>query len=235
MNFESLCSLTRVLAAIDDYLSAADVFPGVGLKGGVNFFLWDRDNPGECRVSTRFKDWPVSTMTRQLLEEGADVFIRFNEGLSILKEKVASVETGEAKSLLLPEKKRFDRLVSSTRVFGFRTFFKGKTKKSSGDLLIYQNGGTGYVSRDAVTTGTHLIDKWKLFAGSAAPGTGNKDTYPHKIHQYTLHRQARHSLVGDISLHWAILSLKPKLRALCPTFPVGLRAYLYFFINLPNM
>jgi hypothetical protein len=176
---ESMLNDPRI-RSIDDYLSAADVFPGVGLKGGVNFFLWDRDNPGECRVSTRFKDWPVSMTTRQLLEEGADVFIRFNEGLSILK-KVASVEMGEGKSLLLPDKKRFDRLVSSTRVFGFRTFFKGKAKQSSGDLLIYQNGGTGYVSRDAVTTGVHLIDKWKLFAGSAAPGTGNKDTYPHKI------------------------------------------------------
>ncbi len=33
------------LRSIDDYLSAADVFPGVGLKGGVCYFLWDRDNP----------------------------------------------------------------------------------------------------------------------------------------------------------------------------------------------
>ena len=32
-----------------------------------------------------------------------------------------------------------------------------------------------------MTTGTHLIDEWKLFASYAAPGTGNKDTYPHKI------------------------------------------------------
>ena len=65
---------------------------GVGLKGGVCYFLWDRDNPGPCRVTTHFKDWPVSTATRPLLEEGADVFIRFNEGLSILK-KVVAVET----------------------------------------------------------------------------------------------------------------------------------------------
>ncbi|MCC7135260.1 MAG: Eco57I restriction-modification methylase domain-containing protein [Nitrosomonas sp.] len=34
------------LRSIDDYLSAADVFPGVGLKGGVCYFLWERDNPG---------------------------------------------------------------------------------------------------------------------------------------------------------------------------------------------
>ena len=74
--------------SIDDYLSAADVFPSVGLKGGVCNFLWERDNPGQCRVTTHFKDWTPSTAIRPLLEPGADVFIRFNEGLAILKKVV---------------------------------------------------------------------------------------------------------------------------------------------------
>lgn len=168
------------LRSIDDYLSAADVFPGVGLKGGVCYFLWERDNPGLCRVTTRFKDWPVSTTTRRLLEQGADVFIRFNEGLSILK-KVVSVETGQSETLLLPENKRFDRLVSSRKPFALETTFKGKTTKRAGDVLIYQNGGTGYVARNSVPSGTELIDKWKIYVGRAAPGTGNRDTYPHRI------------------------------------------------------
>jgi len=73
---ESMLTDNRV-RSIDDYLSASDVFPGVGLKGGVCYFLWDRDNPGPCRVTTHFKDWPVSTASRPLLEEGVDVFIRF--------------------------------------------------------------------------------------------------------------------------------------------------------------
>jgi len=166
--------------SIDDYLSASDVFPGVGLKGGVCYFLWDRDNPGPCRVTTHFKDWPVSTATRPLLEEGVDVFIRFNEGLSILK-KVVAVESGQSRSLSLPENKRFDRLVSSRKPFGLETTFKGKVAKRAGDVLVYQNGGTGYVARSSITTGTDLIDKWKVYVGRAAPGTGNRDTYPHKI------------------------------------------------------
>lgn len=48
-------------------------------------------------------------------------------------------------------------------------------------MLVYQNGGSGYTPRNSITTGTELIDNWKLFAGYAAPGTGNKDTYPHRI------------------------------------------------------
>lgn len=166
--------------SINDYLSAADVFPGVGLKGGVCYFFWERDNSGTCHVTTRFKDWPVSTATRPLLEEGVDVFIRFNEGVSILK-KVMAVETGQSRSLSLPENKRFEKLVSSLRPFGFRTFFRGKTTKSVDDVLVYQNGGTGYAPRESVTTGKDLIDKWKVYIGRAAPGTGNRDTYPHRI------------------------------------------------------
>jgi len=177
---ESMLTDNRV-RSIDDYLSAADVFPGVGLKGGVSFFLWDRDNRGPCRVNTHFKDWPVSTSTRPLLEEGADIFIRFNEGLSILK-KVAAVENaGAVDSLLLPENKRFDQLVSSLRPFGLRTYFRGNVKKSARDVLVYQNGGKGYTPRKSIKTGSDLIDAWKVYVGRAAPGTGNRDTYPHRI------------------------------------------------------
>ena len=176
---ESMLSDNR-LRSIDDYLSASDVFPGVGLKGGVCYFLWDRDNPGQCCVTTHFKDWPISAESRTLLEEGVDVFIRFNEGLSILK-KVVAVESGANHSLSLPDSKRFDQLVSSLRPFGLRTFFRGSDAKSPGDLMVYQNGGKAYIASDLISTGTHLIDKWKVYVGRAAPGTGNRDTYPHRI------------------------------------------------------
>ncbi len=176
---ESMLSDNR-LRSIADYLSAADVFPGVGLKGGVCYFLWNRDQPGLCDVSTHFKDWPVSTATRPLMENGADIFIRFNEGLSILK-KVMALESDVADGFVPSTTKKFDQLVSSLRPFGFRTYFRGRKKMREGDVTIYQNGGTGYVARDEVETGTELIDKWKIYVGRAAPGTGNRDTYPHRI------------------------------------------------------
>jgi len=168
------------LRSIDDYLCASDVFPGVGLKGGVCYFLWDRDSPGHCQVSTHFKDWPVSTLSRPLLEKGVDVFIRFNEGLSILK-KVVSVETGSSKSLALPEAKKFMKLVSSIGAFGLDSTFRGKEQKSENDLKVYRNGGIGYVARSKITKERSVFDKWKVFIGRAAPGTGNRDTYPHRI------------------------------------------------------
>ncbi|MDQ0350172.1 Eco57I restriction-modification methylase domain-containing protein [Ancylobacter vacuolatus] len=177
---ESMLSDDR-MRSIHDYLSAADVFPGVGLKGGVCYFLWDKENRGPCRVATHFKDWAVSEITRPLLENGADIFIRFNEGVSILR-KVLARETGQNEVLALPETQRFERLVSSRKPFGLETKFKGRVKKQSeADVMVYQNGGTGFTPRSSITAGTGLIDAWKIFVGRAAPGTGNRDTYPHRI------------------------------------------------------
>jgi site-specific DNA-methyltransferase (adenine-specific) len=176
---ESMLADNR-LRSIDDYLCASDAFPGVGLKGGVCYFLWDRDNPGHCQVTTHFKDWPVSTVSRPLLEKGVDVFIRFNEGLSILR-KVVAVETGSSKSLDLPEAKKFMNLVSSIGAFGLDSTFRGKEQKSENDIKVYRNGGVGYVARSKITKERSVFDKWKVFIGRAAPGTGNRDTYPHRI------------------------------------------------------
>jgi hypothetical protein len=176
---ESMLTDNRV-RSIHDYLTASDVFAGVGLKGGVCYFLWDRDNAGPCRVTTHYKDEEPSTATRPLLEKGADIFIRFNEGLSVLR-KVVAVESGSSNSLSLPGDKRFDRMVSSLRPFGLRTFFQGKVAQGPGDVLVYQNGGTAYTPRSSISTGVDLIDRWKVYVGRAAPGTGNRDTYPHRI------------------------------------------------------
>lgn len=168
------------LRSIDDYVIASDVFPGVALKGGVCFFLWERNNRGPCRVTTYFKDDAPSTSIRQLVEEGAEVFVRFNEGLSILK-KVVLAESGTTDSLLLHDNARFDYMVSTRRPFGLDSKFRGKSAEGTNDVLVYQNGGKGYMPRASVGTGIDLIDRWKVFVGFAAPGTGNKDTYPHKI------------------------------------------------------
>ena len=168
------------LRSLDDYLTASDVFPGVGLKGGVCYFLWSREQHGDCRVTTHFKDWPDSSATRPLLEPGAEVFIRFNQGLSILK-KVMALEVGQQGTLGLPQENRFDQLVSARKPFALETTFKGKKTRSAGDVVVHQNGGMGFLARDKVTAGTELIDHWKIYVGRAAPGTGNRDTYPHRI------------------------------------------------------
>ena len=66
------------LRQIHDYPEAADCFPGVQIKGGVCYFLWDRENSGLCQVSTYKQGDLISTVERPLLEDSCDTFIRYN-------------------------------------------------------------------------------------------------------------------------------------------------------------
>ena len=61
------------LRVIHDYPDAGHCFPGVEIKGGVCFFLWDRENPGLCSVYTHENDKITSAMERPLLENGNEV------------------------------------------------------------------------------------------------------------------------------------------------------------------
>lgn len=170
------------LRVIQDYPDSKEVFPGPQIKGGVCYFLWDRDSRGDVTVTTWDKGAAISTATRPLLEHGADVFIRYNPGVSILK-KVISVETGapldsSQLELSLPEEKRFSNLVSARKPFGFDTTFRGKSSRAAGDLLLYRTSGTGYVARSAVASGLEVIDEWKVFIAYAGSGS---DAFPHPI------------------------------------------------------
>jgi site-specific DNA-methyltransferase (adenine-specific) len=41
----------RHLKALVDYPNSAQVFPGVDLKSGVCYLLWDREHDGDCAVT----------------------------------------------------------------------------------------------------------------------------------------------------------------------------------------
>lgn len=165
------------LRVIEDFPDSSEVFPGVQIKGGICYFLWDRDNRGDCRVTTHDKDQAGAPAVRPLLEPGTDVFIRYNEALPILK-KVMAVETGMKATLALPESKQFSQLVSSIGAFGLDTTFRGRPEQAPGDLLVYRNGGVGFIKRSEITKERHVIDQWKVFIPRAGSGS---DAFPHPI------------------------------------------------------
>lgn len=152
---------------IVDYPEAIDAFNGVQIKGGVMYFLWDRDNKGDVKVSTFKKDRIVSEKSRPLLEDSADTFIRYNEAISIFhKIKEFNEST-------------FDNLVSARKPFGFRTTYKPRSKKiSDNDVTVYGSKGTGYVSPIEILQNKELVDQWKVFIAAAGSGS---DTFPHQI------------------------------------------------------
>jgi site-specific DNA-methyltransferase (adenine-specific) len=161
-----------------DYLDSRECFPTVDVAGGVCYFLWNRDHRGDCEVVSHAKRGVPARATRPLLEPGADVFVRYNEGLPILK-KVVFVEAGsETDRLELADDRRFSRQVSSQKPFGLRTFFRGDAaKQRANDVRVLQSGGEGWTRRSKVTDGVEHIDKWKVFTSkSSSEHAGQTDS-----------------------------------------------------------
>lgn len=161
------------MRVIHDFINAGDCFPGVEIKGGVNYFLWARDEQGTCKIYTHESNTIVSDAERPLLEEGAETFIRYNEAISILH-KVQELE-----------EESFANLVSANDPFGFdvrvensyvriKPQFKKQPFKNS--VLFYYFGwrkdGVGYIGTETIRKNVGWVDKYKIYVPKAW-GVGN--------------------------------------------------------------
>ena len=151
---------------IHDFPDASDVFPGVQIKGGVCYFLWDRENSGLCEVHSYDRNGLVSKMSRPLLEDGCESFIRYNEAVSILN-KVRSFGEQSIRDS-----------ISSRKPFGLSTTFRGKATLMKGGIKIYRNGGVGYAKLDEINTNQELIKYYKVLIPPLGSGS---DSFPHPI------------------------------------------------------
>jgi len=153
---ETMLNDNRIRDLID-FPMASDVFSGVDIKGGVCYFLWDRDKKGDCKVKTKKEGQIISEMTRPLLEKNSDSFVRYNEAISILRK----VQNKNEKS--------FADIVNPAMTFGYRTFFKDYDLKNPavGYVKMYGNLSVGYMEEDRIIAGKEFIDKWKVFIPEA--------------------------------------------------------------------
>jgi len=150
------------LKIIHDYINASDCFPSVDIKGGVCYFLWDRDSSGDCTVVTHNGNKIISTMERPLLENGSDTFIRYNDAIQILKK------------IREREEKTFDLIVSARKPFGLATNFRDYVQKKDNihNIQIFAQKDIGFLSNNQIEKNKDWIDKWKILVPEAI-GAGN--------------------------------------------------------------
>ncbi|MGM7696799.1 Eco57I restriction-modification methylase domain-containing protein [Microbacterium sp. A84] len=174
----------RRMKKLVDYPKLYDGFPGVKIRGGVSYFLWDREYSGPCTIQTMWDGKPIGEPVERELN-AYDVLVRRNEAVSILEKVRAKDEA------------TLDKRVSSRKPFGYPTNFHGA---KAGDGLekpvkLFGSQRISWVSRETIPQNGAWVDDWKVlvtrvqgtssaietqFLGKpivAGPGTACTETY----------------------------------------------------------
>ncbi|MBQ9029731.1 Eco57I restriction-modification methylase domain-containing protein [Candidatus Saccharibacteria bacterium] len=151
---------------IYDYPDANDCFPGVEIKGGVMYFIWDKNYDGDCEITTIIANEESMSIKRPLDEY--DIFVRWNNAIPILRKVKSRNES------------TLDEMVSSRRPFDFNSNFKDFDQINNPDKVkIYaMNGKTGFIPRTRVQSNKSMIDTNKVLMAKAGSINGK---YPNNV------------------------------------------------------
>lgn len=172
------------IAQIHDFEDASECFPNVEIKGGVNYFLWERDKlNSQCHFYSYKNHQLISQMYRPLKVQNVDVLIRHNSAINILNK------------ILKQNEESFADKVNSAMFFGLRTFFKDYKSLNDykGSVKVFGNRSIGFVDQNIIKKNRESINKWKVIIPEAVgvgdmqkdvlkpilagPGSVNTETY----------------------------------------------------------
>ncbi|UBB89347.1 Eco57I restriction-modification methylase domain-containing protein [Candidatus Kaistella beijingensis] len=150
--FRDLMLSGNKMRILVDFINSTDCFPGVDISGGITYFLWQNDYNGDCVVRTIEDNKVISEMTRPLKENNADIFIRYNDAIPIIRK----LEQFNEKS--------FMTVVSSRKPFGLTTNFRGS---NSGNVKVYTSAGISYTTDENVLNNKDWVNLPKVYTAKA--------------------------------------------------------------------
>jgi len=139
--------LTRIV----DYPKLYEGFPGVKIRGGISYFLWDREHIGPCEVETVWDGMPTGPAVARYLD-AFDILVRRNEAVPILEKVRVKGET------------TLDQRVSSQKPFGLATNYKGKPTAAGmrSPVKLFANQRTAWIERVDIPDNVEWVEKWKV-------------------------------------------------------------------------
>lgn len=150
------------ISELHDFLKPELVFPNTNNRGGICFFLRDRNhnnNNDLVKVFTYNDSLTPNFSYRQLRTSDSDIFIRHSIGVEIIS-KVKEVK--DFASLA--------EYISAAKAFGFRTYFinDDRFRKTNHNLLnpvkcYGRRKAVGYVEKSEIKSNKEWVDVWKVY------------------------------------------------------------------------
>ena len=162
------------LEILVDNENSLEIFPSVGVNGGICYFLWNKEHDGLTDYTYIEKDGEVQRSRRKLKEDFSDYVIRNEKHLSIIKKTHPSAT----------KEKSFSNIVSGRDPFGLTTDFfnneknKDKIKEVQEEGFVKVHGmidrerAVRFTDKKEVSRSIDSINKYKVFF----PGAMGTDT-----------------------------------------------------------
>ena len=171
---------------LHDYLDSTLVFPGVDIKGGVSYFLWDRDNEGKCEYVLHKSNDSEDTVTSNdyLNSKGIGIVVRDVQAISI----IAKIENLEG-DWLTNSSKNFSSLVSPKDFFTNKEFLTSswdgfsKKKDAAHPIKYYLNKSMhqipfGYVGLSDIPKNSNVEKFHKVYIPASGWGSAMEGDDP---------------------------------------------------------
>ena len=159
------CNKLKLLA---DFYDSHECFKTVEIKGGICYFLYDKNYNDKCNIITHISPTEVLQSFRFLKEDQCNVFIRDSRYISIFR-KVQSFK-----------EEKFSTIVSANDPYGFDKRLPNSMRRAkieytktpnNDDIPFYYNGwrkdGLGYVKPSQITKGYNSVNQFKVFIPKA--------------------------------------------------------------------
>ncbi len=152
------------ISELHDFLNPEIIFPQTNNRGGICFFLRDKNydnNKDLTKVFTYGDNLAPTLNSRSLKTEDSDILIRHGIAVEILQ-KVKSNEKFES----------LEENISSRKPFGLegnvvknQSIFRLSKRGLKSPILCYGRGKQiGYLNKEEISKNTEWIDKFKVFA-----------------------------------------------------------------------
>jgi site-specific DNA-methyltransferase (adenine-specific) len=164
--FREMMLNDKRIRVLVDYPNAGELFPGVDIKGGVCYFLWNRDKAGNCDVTLVRGEERFGPVPRELNEY--DIFVRDSRALEILRKVRAKGEP------------TLENIMSGDTPFGLASNYRPLREgtKHAGEIKLHAvKAGTrleAWIPRETITKNVGLIDCWKVLIPEAGSDGGAK-------------------------------------------------------------
>lgn len=157
----------RRIRKIVDYPNGREIFPTVEVKGGISYFLWDRNHDGDCEFQI-VVDGEKSKIHERDLREGEGVLVRDVKAMEIVKKVKASPHFKEHLGNVVSKRDPFGGALTTN--YGF-----AEDKPFDDSVPLIFGNRIGHISKDQVQSHPEWINRFKVLMPMASDGRGSNE------------------------------------------------------------